>query len=134
MRSAVALCLLALVVTGCGTATSDSAKSFKGDQQKVAAVVEALEKAARDNKPDTVCTKLLTAKLLAAIVAQGTNCKTGTKEAFEDADSFDLTVKNVTISGTNATAKVSAKAGSENKTYTLAFALDGGAWKIASLQ
>ncbi len=134
MRTAALLCLLALVVAGCGGAARDSAKEFKGEEQKVAAVVEALEDAARKDDPDTVCAKLFTDSRLAVLKEQGTNCKTGVKDSFEDADSFDITVDDVTISGTAATAKVTAGTGSKKKTETLELKRDGAVWKIDSLK
>lgn len=120
-------------MAGCGSSSSDSTKEFKGEEQKVAAVVEQLEKAARDNKPGTVCTKLFTQSRLAALKAQGTNCKTGVKEAFKDADSLDITVDDVTISGTAATAKVTSGSGSSKKTDTLELKREGATWKVDSL-
>ena len=78
---------------GLVAAPRDSAQDFKGEQHAVAAVVERLEAAGRDDKPDVVCTELLSTKLLAAVRAQGTNCKTGVGESFKDADSFDITVR-----------------------------------------
>jgi len=125
--------LLALVATGCGAAPRDSSEDFKGDERAVAAVVEDLEATARDNDPDKVCSKLLTDSLLAAIKAQGTKCTTGIKEGFEDADSFDVKVEEVTISGRSATAKVVSGRGSTEKTDTMQLERDGTVWKIASL-
>ena len=55
VRKTALLSVLALAVTGCGGAASDSAKEFKGEEGKVAAVVEQIEKAAREDKPDAVC-------------------------------------------------------------------------------
>ncbi len=133
VRSVVALCLVALVMSGCGAAAKDSAKSFKGEQAAVASAVEDLESAARKNKPDTVCSKLLSDKRLATLKQQGTNCKTAVKEAFQDADSFDLTVDKVTISGDTASARVVSGTGSEKKTDTLALTRSGTIWKIDSL-
>ena len=133
MRTAALLCLLAGAVAGCGSASSDSTKEFKGEEQKVAAAVEQIEKAARDNKPDTVCTRLFTDTRLTALKAQGTNCKTGVKEAFKDADSFDVTVDDVTISGNAATVKVTSGTGSDKKTDTLELKREGGDWKVDSL-
>jgi hypothetical protein len=130
----VALCLLAAVATGCGGTPRDSAKSFKGEDQKVASVVEQLEKAARADKPATVCTTLLSDTLLATLKKQGTTCTTGVKEAFADADSFDLTVDDVAISGATATAKVISGTGSKKKTDTLELQRAGTTWKIASLR
>jgi hypothetical protein len=130
----VALCVLALAAAGCGGAPRDSAKSFKGEDQKVAAVVEQLEKAARADKPGTVCTTLLSATLLATLKKLGTTCTTGVKDAFADADSFDLTVDDVAISGDTATAKVISGTGSKEKTDTLELQRAGTTWKISSLR
>jgi hypothetical protein len=134
VRPIVLLLLAAVAFAGCGAAERDSAKEFKGAEAAIAKVVEDLETAARANEPNKVCAALLDDRLLAALKEQGTNCRTGTKDAFEDADSFDLTVKDVTISGATATAKLSAGTGSGEKDYTLEFARDGSAWKIASLR
>jgi hypothetical protein len=133
VRTTAALCLFALAISGCGAAAKDSAKSFKGEQAAVAGVVEDLETAARKNKPDTVCTKLLSAKRLATLKQQGTNCKTAVKEAFEDADSFDLTVDKVVITGADATITVKSGTGSDKKTDTLAATRSGAVWKLDSL-
>jgi hypothetical protein len=133
MRSLAALCLLALLLAGCGAAPRDSAKDFKGDERNVADVVERLEKAARDDDPGIVCKTLLSSKLLAALRTQGTNCNTAVKEAFKDADSLDLTVEDVTISGATATAKVKYRSLSKDKTTTLTLEREGSAWKISSL-
>jgi hypothetical protein len=134
VRTAFSLCLVALVVAGCGGAARDSTKEFKGEEQKVAAVVEALETAARDDNADTVCARLFTSGRLAILKEQGTNCKTAVKDAFKDADSFDLTVDDVTISGNAATAKITSGTGSKEKSDTLDLKRDGAAWKVDSLQ
>jgi hypothetical protein len=133
MRPLAALCLLALALAGCAAAPRDSAQDFKGDEQAVAKVVERLEKAARDDDPGFVCKQLLSTKLLAALSQQGTNCNTGVKEAFKDADSLDLTVDSVAIRGTTASAKVKYRSLSKDKTATLLFDREGSAWKISSL-
>jgi hypothetical protein len=132
MRRPAALCLLALAVAGCGTARRDSAQDFKGDKRSAAAVAERLESAARDDKPDVVCTQLLSAKLLEMLRKQGTDCKTGVKESFQDAESFDITVDDVVIRGTQATVKVSYRRGSEDRSATLELDREGSAWKISA--
>ena len=131
MRPAAALCLVVLAVAGCGAAPRDSSKDFTGAKRAVAAVVERLESAARDDKPDVVCKQLLSSKLLDALRKQGTDCVTGVKDAFRDADSIDLTVDDVVIRGTHATVKVSYRSGSDNRTSTLELDREGGAWKIS---
>jgi hypothetical protein len=132
MRPLAALCLLALAVAGCGATPRDSAQDFKGDERAVAAVVERVEKAARDDKPEVVCTQLLSPKLLETLRKQGTNCKTGVKESFRDADSLDITVDDVAIRGTHATVKAGYRRGSKDRTAMLELDRDGGAWKISA--
>jgi|tagenome__1003787_1003787.scaffolds.fasta_scaffold20711258_2 hypothetical protein len=132
MRLLAALCLLAFAVAGCGATPRDSAQDFKGDERAVAAVVERVERAARDDKPEVVCTQLLSSTLLEALRKQGTDCKTGVKESFRDADSLDITVDDVVIQGTHATVKAGYRRGSEDRTATLELDRDGGAWKISS--
>src|SRR5687768_433809 len=106
MRSALALCLLAMTLAACGAAPRDSAEEFKGEQAAVASAVEDLESAARDNDAGQACTKLFSSGLLATIKEQGKNCETAVEDAFTDADLVDLTVEQVSINGTKATVKV----------------------------
>ena len=133
MRKIVLFGVLALTVIGCGGAARDSAKEFKGEQGQVAAVIERIEKAAREDKPDVVCENLLTEERLALVKKLGTNCKTGVKDAFKDADSFDITVDKVTVSGDAATAKITSGRGSNKKSDTLELKREGTAWKVDSL-
>src|SRR4051794_2987407 len=134
MRPLVVLCALALVLSACGAAPRDSAKDFSGAKRDVAATVENVEDAARKNQADDLCTKLLSDSLLAALKKKGMNCLTAVKEAFKDADSLDLTVDDVSISGTTATAEVTSQVGSDKKTDTLEFEKVGATWKISSMR
>ena len=133
MRPALVLCALALALTACGAAPRDSAKEFEGAERGVAATVEDLESAARDDDPDTVCSKLLAERLLATLREQGTRCVTAVRQAFQDADSLDLTVDDVSIRGARASAKVISGRGSKEKTDTLQLEKVGAGWRIASL-
>jgi hypothetical protein len=135
MRTALALLVAALLLSSCGAAAPrDSAKDFKGAERDVATAVEDVEDAARKADAGALCTKLLSPSLLTMLETQGTNCKTAVREAFKDADSLDLTVKDVTINGEKATAKVTSGTGSDEKSDTLELEKSGATWKISSLR
>ena len=134
MRPALLLCCLALSLTACGAEPRDSAKEFTGDERAVAAAVEDLESAARDDDADAVCTKLFAERLLTSLKQRGTNCATAVEDAFQDADAMELTVEDVTISGTTASAEVTSGTGDSKKTDTLELEKVGAAWRISSLQ
>jgi hypothetical protein len=134
MRPALLLCVLALTLTACGAAPRDSTKKFTGDERAVAKAVEDLESAARDNDSAAVCTKLLAEQLLTTLKEQGRNCETAVKDAFKDADSKDLTVDDVTISGEKASAKVTSGTGDSTRTDTLELEKAGAGWRISSLR
>lgn len=134
-RAALAVCVLALLLSACGSTTPrDSAEEFSGADKAVAAAVEGMEEAAREDDPERLCTQLLSAKLLATLEQQGTNCTTAAREAFNDASSKDLTVDDVSIDGDTATAKVTSGTGSNEKSDTLQLEKVGAGWKIALLQ
>ena len=137
MRRPLVTCFLALALalSACGSgAPRDSAEDFGGQERAVADAVEAMETAARDDDPTELCTKLLSERLLSTLEQQGTNCTTAVRDAFEDASSKDLTVEDVTISGTTATAKVTSGTGSNEKTDTLELERAGSTWRISSLR
>jgi hypothetical protein len=134
MRSALLLCVLALTLASCTATPRDSAKDFKGDEQAVAQAVEDLETAADKNDSDAACTKLFAPQLLASLKQNDKTCKTAVKDAFDDADSTDLSVEDVTITGTKATAKVTSGTGNKKRTDTLELEKSGAAWRISSLQ
>jgi putative lumazine-binding protein len=135
MRSTLALLVVAFALSSCaGAAPRDSARDFKGAERAVAQTVEDLEKAARDKDDKRLCTKLLSDSLLAAVEAAGSVCTTAASDAFHDAATADLTVKDVTISGDTATAKVTSGRGDDERTDTLVLEKAGAGWKITSMR
>ena len=134
MRPARLICVLALcALTACGAEPRNSAEDFKGDEQAVAATVENLESAARDNDPDTVCTKVFAPRLLSTLQQQGTDCAEAVEDAFRDADAREITVEEVTISGDTARAQVTSGVRGTKKTDTLELEKVGAVWRISSL-
>ena len=133
MRPALLLCCLALFLVACATEPNDSATEFTGAERAVAAAVEELETAARDDDSEAACARLFSAALLASLEARGDDCESAVKDAFQDADSTDLAVDDVTISGEKATARVTSGTGDETKTSTLELEKAGAGWRIATL-
>ncbi len=128
------LVALPLVLGACGQSTKDSAEDFQGDQKAVAQTVEDLQSASRKQEGDKICASLLAPTLVAQIKkASGSDCGKGVKDSLRDADSFELQVQKVTISGDKASAVVKSEGGDKDRVDTLELVKDRGAWKIATL-
>jgi|SRR3954451_11498687 hypothetical protein len=129
-RLAVALIvsLLAAAAAGC-TASSSSSGDFKGTEGEVAAAIDDLSSAASRKNEAKICDELLTKEFAQSLRSTGTDCETEISDALADSDDFDLTVKDVSVSGPTASAVV------ENNDKTATFRLQkvGAAWRIASL-
>lgn len=128
------LVALPLALSACGQTSKDSASDFTGDQKAVAQTVEDLQTASKKHDGKKICTSLLAPALVAQIkTASKGACDTVVKKALDDADSDELQVQKVTITGTTAAAVVKSEAGDQHRTDTLKLVKDGGAWKIATL-
>jgi hypothetical protein len=125
----------ALVCAGCGTTGSSSVGNFSGAKKAVAQTIEDLQSAGKNSNESKICNKLLAPALVRRITQAGSTCKKAIGDALDEADSFDLTVKAVTLVGPNkAIALVrSTGAGKQNRTDTLALIKVGPDWKIAAL-
>ena len=126
----------ALAMAGCGAAGKDSAKDFKGERRAVAQTIEDLQKAGRDDDAKTICDDLLAKPVVARLQARPgakKDCATALGDSLDDADTFEMTVKSVTITGDRATAVVRSDAGDKDRTDTLSLVREGSAWKLASL-
>jgi dihydroxyacetone kinase len=128
------LVALPLVFSACGQAAKDSAEDFKGDQQAVAQTVEDLQSASRKNDNAKICSTLLAPALVAQIKkASGGTCDDALKDAISDADSFELQVQKVTVTGDKATAVVKSEGGDKDRVDTLQLVKDRGGWRVATL-
>lgn len=120
---------------GCSQTTNDSSTDFQGEQKLVANVVEDLQDAGASKDADGVC-RLLSEQLITKIRATAggnASCEEAVDDALQDADAFDLSVKKVTITGTNATAVVESKDNDKDVRDTLTFLKEAGRWKISAL-
>jgi hypothetical protein len=130
-RLALALIVvaLALAAAGCTASSSSSSGNFQGTERDVAQAIDDLSSAASRKNEAKICDELLTKELAQSLKSTGTDCATEISDAIADSDDFDLTVKDVSVSGQTATAVV------ENNDQTATFRLQkvGQDWRIASL-
>ena len=118
--------LAALAVAGCGSGSSGG--SFAGEEERVAQVFEDLADAGQKGDERRVCRQLLAQELVGKLG----DCNATVDDALKASDSFDLTVEDVTVTGTSATAEVQpGRDADDERTVTLA--KEGDAWKLADL-
>ncbi len=129
----VALALVLVAVAGCGTQASTSSvdKFTDKDQKAVAQQIEDLASAGKRNKPDDICSNILSQELVRQLNAAGTRLRDRDAKAIEDANEFDLTVEKVTVNGNTATAEV--KQGDKGPTETMEFTREKNSWRATSL-
>jgi hypothetical protein len=120
--------LLAVAVAGC-TVDNNSASKFQGAERDVAQAIDDFGSTAKRKNEAKICDELLTKQFADSLKSAGTDCATEISDAIADADDYDLTVKDVSVSGPTATAVV------ENNDKTATFRLQkvGQDWRIASL-
>jgi hypothetical protein len=129
-----ALAATALAAAGCTAGgTTSSAGSFEGAEADVAKVVDDLQSTGERQDADRICSELLARELVDRLDAEGTSCGQEIENATKDADEFAMTVRDVTVTGTTASAQVRQGAGDGGPTRTLRFAREDGRWKLADL-
>ena len=131
MRRLALLPLALVALAGCGEGAS-SAGDFEGREREVAEVLEDLQETARSGDEQRVC-RLLARSLLERLEQRGLSCPRAVSAALDDADTFDLTVRQVRVSGSTATARVAATSGEDAPTDSVRLVREGANWRIASL-
>jgi uncharacterized protein YceK len=133
MKRLLAILPVVLVLAGCGAAASQpsSAEEFQGDERAVAQKVEDLQEAGTKREPETICNDILARSLVQELEAAGADCTAEMNKAIEDADAYELDVREVTISG--GTATVTVRRGDEGPTETMEFTKEGDDWRATSL-
>lgn len=134
LTSAVAMAALVALSAGCApqASTQDSSGKFKGAQRQVATAVEDLSSAASKNDPGKICRDLLARSLADRLAAGGKGCNAAVESAIKNADSFDLAVSSVQITGDKATARVTSKIGTKkSRAATVQLVQERGGWRVA---
>jgi hypothetical protein len=130
-RALLVILLLAAAVSGCGAAT-DSSGDFQGEEKRVADQVEKIQSASQSGDAKEICDEVLARSLREQIAAEGSTCQTQLDLALDDADDFDLSVEDVTISGNTATATVRGRVGDRDQVRTFEFVREGQGWRASS--
>jgi hypothetical protein len=131
MKRTLAGLLAAFALAGCGAGTTSSAENFQGAEKAVATQVEELQEAGQARKPEDICADILSRRLVQELEAAGTTCNEEMERAIEDADDFELDVRDVTVTGNTATARV--RRGEDGPVRTFEFARENGQWRATSL-
>jgi ketosteroid isomerase-like protein len=137
-RPALTAVLAAVALGGCGTSSGSTTADFKGEQRAVAQVVEDLQDAGRRGDAQRMCDDLLAKPVVARLTASGASekrsCADTLDESLKDADTFDLEVTKVTVTGGQAQATVRSDAGKKDRTDTIALVKEGRNWKLSEIR
>ena len=123
--------LLAAALAGCGSASS--ATNFTGADQAVAEQVELLQSAGESRDAEEICADVLSPALRESIRAEGASCPEQVDEALNDADDFEIDVRDVEVQGERATARVLARVDGAERSRTIELVRAGDRWVIDSL-
>jgi len=131
MKRAVIAITAILALAGCGAEQETSVDRFSGAERDVAQKVEDLQDAGESRKPEDICSEILASTLVDQLEAAGTDCADEMSKAIDDADDFDLEVREITVNGDDATARV--QRGDGGPTATFEFTRENGQWRATSL-
>jgi hypothetical protein len=123
----VPLLLAALVLAGCTSTGATSSKKFSGAAGDVSKAVGDLVKAGQRKDANKLCTQLFARALVTKLDA-GSTCKDEMDKALADTDDFKLDVRDVKVSGTEATATV--REGTDGPTKLIQFVREANRWKV----
>ena len=127
VRRRFAALLAGAILTGCGSAGPT-------DEQQVRETVDAFSKATATKDYDKLCKQLLAPKLLEKVQQAGLPCEVALSKGLGDVKDPKVTIGQVTVNGSSATADVATSAAGEAPSRdTLKLTKIGGRWRIASL-
>ena len=118
--------LIAATLTGCTSGNQNtSAGDFEGAERDVVQVIDDL-KGSRD--PEEICSRILTDEFAKSLEADGHDCVAEVQATIRDTATTDMDVRDVTITGSTATAEVRQ----DDLSATFELERDGESWRISS--
>jgi pyruvate-formate lyase-activating enzyme len=132
-RTALVAATSVLFLVGCTTSpTTTSTDDFEGEERKVAQTVADLAEAGSAREATDICGGVVADDLRETIAQGGSTCNDEMQKALEDVDGFDLEVKDVTVTGDEATAQVESADRDRRVRRTFRFVRVDGDWRISS--
>jgi hypothetical protein len=129
MRLAALLLCGALALAACG-----STSPKRSDADRVRDTLSAFGQASAKHDYRRVCAELLAKPVIDSVRRAGLSCESAMKTALEGVQSPKLEVRQVTIKGDRASAKVHSTAANQPASDdTVALVREGGDWKIGAL-
>jgi hypothetical protein len=126
----------ALLAGGCGATTSSDEEDppvLRGEQRLVAETIEDLQEAATEGDEERICRELLAKDLAERLGGTGQDCEPTVRDALENTDTTDLSVRAVQVSATTATARVKAERGDADRVTSVGLVKEGARWRISRL-
>jgi hypothetical protein len=131
MKPLLAVAAASLALAGCGASDESSSEQFQGAEREVADKIEDLQSAGEGRNAEDICSDILSRQLVDELEAAGVNCADEMDKAIEDSDEFDLEVRDVSVQGNEATARV--QQGDDGPETTMEFVREAGQWRATSL-
>ena len=130
MRLAALLLCGALTLAACGGGGSPK----RSDADRVRDTLSAFAQASAQHDYRRVCADLLAKPVIDSVRRAGLSCESAMKTALEGVQSPKLEVRQVTIKGNRASAKVHTTAANQQASDdTVALVKEGERWKIGAL-
>jgi hypothetical protein len=126
--------LLALLAAGALTLAACGGGDERSDADRVRDTLGAFGEASAQHDYRRVCAELLAKPVVDSVRRAGLSCESVMKSALEEVKSPKLEVRQVTIKGDRASARVHTTAANQQASDdTVALVKEGGDWKIGAL-